>query len=369
MAADPEIPTGPVTPGAATPDSGALPDAVVVVSFGGPESPDQVLPFLEHVTAGRGVPPARLAAVAERYLARGGVSPLPAQVRRLARELGVALGDATSGPPVAHGFLHSPPFVSDVLAELAAAGHHRVVAVTTSPYGSPSSCRTYRLALAEGARRARTRASAPLSVRLVPRWWDRPAFLAAVADAVRAALRRFPAPERPDVRLVATAHSIPLADARRSPYVDELRTLADRLAHELGREPRDVDLVWQSRSGPPHVPWLEPDIGDHLRALADSGVERVLLVPLGFVTDHFEVIWDLDVEARAVADETGIHLERAVTPGTDPDPRLVQLWRDLVIETALAAPTGDEPDPTCSPACCVDDDLPRDIHHLSRAPR
>ncbi len=327
-----------------------------MVGFGGPEGHDEVLPFLRHVTAGRGVPAERLELVARRYHERGGASPLPDQVRRAAHLLQEALEGSGTSLPVTPAFLHSRPFVTDALGSLAAAGHRHLLAITTSPYGSPSSCRRYHEAVARA--RAERGPDAPL-VSFTRRWWDHPLFLEAFTDATRSALRRLEPDRRSRARLVATAHSIPVADAATCPYEAELTTLAHALARRLRVPPGAIDLVWQSRSGPPRVPWLEPDVCDHLRVLAREGVDTVVLVPLGFVSDHFEVVWDLDVEAARTADEVGIRLERAVTPGTAPDPRLVELWHELVTERLALRPPrprsiragGPEPS-TCPSGCC-----------------
>ncbi|MGI8867564.1 MAG: ferrochelatase [Mycobacteriales bacterium] len=303
-------------------------DALVVVSFGGPEGPDDVLPFLQNVTRGRGVPPERLAEVAEHYRCFGGVSPINAQNRALVdalrREQGLGL-------PVYWGNRNWAPYLTDTVREMAADGVRRALGFVTSAYASYSACRQYQEDIA--AARAAVGVDAPEILRL-RHFFNHPLFIAANADGVRRALGDLPADRRDAARLVYTAHSIPTTMAETAgpegdAYVTQLREAA-RLVTDAVAPGRDFDLVWQSRSGPPQVQWLEPDIGDHLRALAAAGVPAVVVSPVGFVSDHVEVRWDLDEEAREIAAGLGLRFARAATAGGDP--RFVTMVRELVDE-------------------------------------
>lgn len=328
-------------------------DAVVIVSFGGPEGPDDVIPFLENVTAGRGVPRSRLEEAARHYDRVGGVSPLNEQCRRLRRELAAELDRAGIGLPVYWGNRNWRPYLTDAVADMAADGRRRALALVTSAYSSYSGCRQY-LEDIEVARAAAGPA-APVIDKIRP-CYDHPGLIEAWADAVAAAAARLEEPPGPgpEARLVFTAHSIPLAMAEGCQYERQLREAAGLVAAASGRS--DWDLAWQSRSGPPSVPWLEPDVNDHLRAIAPDH-RRVVLVPIGFVTDHMEVIWDLDVEAAATAASSGIGLARATAPGTAPDPRFIAMWRELIEERTGGGPRRTlgsleiSPD-TCPPNCC-----------------
>jgi len=300
-------------------------DALLLLSFGGPEGPDDVLPFLEHVTRGRGIPRDRLLAVAEHYHHFGGVSPINAQNRALI----AAVEAAGLGIPGYWGNRNWAPYVEDAVAAMTAGGVRRALAFPTSAYASYSACRQYWEDIARGRAAAGDRAPVIDRVR---HYFNHPGFVEANADGLRAALRLVPAGSR----VVFTAHSIPVAMAQRSGptgglYERELREAAAlviaAVAPDLG-----WDLVWQSRSGPPSVPWLEPDIGDHLRALAGS-VPGVVVAPIGFVSDHLEVRWDLDTAALALAAELGLPFARAATAGTHP--AFVAMVGDLLRERSV----------------------------------
>ena len=311
-------------------------DAFLLVSFGGPEGPDDVLPFLRNVTRGRNVPEDRLIAVAEHYHHFGGVSPINAQCRELLDAIGKDFAAHGLDAPLYWGNRNWDPLLTDTLAAMAAAGVRRAVAFVTSPYASYSSCRQYR----EDIERARAHvgAGAP-EVDKLRHYHDHPGFIEPHADAVRAALARLPADRRAGTRLVFTAHSIPLSMAAASGavsnggvggwYEAQLREAAALVAGRAAPE-LPWDLVWQSRSGPPRVPWLEPDVSDHLEALHAAGTTGVVVSPIGFVSDHIEVVWDLDTEAAQTAARLGLDFARAATPGTDP--RFVAMVRELVTE-------------------------------------
>jgi protoporphyrin/coproporphyrin ferrochelatase len=312
-------------------------DALLVLSFGGPEGPDEVRPFLENVVRGRGVPPERLDAVEEHYQHFGGVSPINARNREL-----IAAVCARTDLPVYFGNRNWHPMVEDTVAEMARDGVRRALVFATSAYGGYSACRQYHEDIARARKAVGDRAPELVKLR---QFFDHPAFVAANADAVRAARHRLPPKVRDGARLVFTAHSVPTAAdaAAGTPqegghrYSRQVAEAARLVAAELGVP--DHDVVWQSRSGPPQVPWLEPDVVDHLDVLHARGVAAVVVAPVGFVSDHVEVIWDLDIEARERADELGMAFARAATAG--PDPRFADMVVELVAEhTDAAAPRG-----------------------------
>jgi len=310
------------------------PDAVLLLSFGGPEGPDDVMPFLENVTRGRGVPRERLQEVAEHYHHFGGVSPINEQNRALLAALRAELAGHGVDLPVYWGNRNWAPFVTDTVGAMASDGVRSAVAVATSAYSSYSGCRQYQDDLA--AARAAVGDAAP-EIEKVRHYFNHPGFVDPHTDAVRCALGRLPgdaAGRRASTRLVFAAHSIPVAmDEASGPagrlystqVAESARLVAGAAAPDLG-----WDLVWQSRSGPPSVPWLEPDVNDHLEVLAAQGVTDVVVSPVGFVSDHLEVLWDLDHEAAGTAERLGLGFARAATPGTDP--RFVAMLRQLVQE-------------------------------------
>jgi ferrochelatase len=335
-------------------------DALLLVSFGGPEKPADVLPFLRNVTRGRGIPDERLAAVAEHYHHFGGRSPINDQCRALREALRAEF--AAHGPdlPVYWGNRNWAPLLADTLATMAADGVRHALALLTSAYNSYSGCRQYREDLA--AARARVGPNAP-TIDRIRAYYNDPGFvrpqIAAVADAVHA----LPEPLRADAALVFTTHSIPLtmaasAGPRGDAYVTQhrevARLVAEGVAAATGRA-HAWQLVYQSRSGSPTVPWLEPDVGDHLRGLAATGTRAVVVAPIGFVSDHLEVAYDLDVEARALAAELGLAFVRAATVGTAPE--FVAGIRALVVERITGRPRpvlgvlGADHD-VCAAHCC-----------------
>jgi ferrochelatase len=307
-------------------------DALLLLSFGGPEGPDDVRPFLENVTRGRGVPAARLDEVAQHYLHFGGVSPINQLNRDVIAAVRAELERAGIDLPVYFGNRNWHPLVGDTLRTMAADGVRRALVFPTSAYGGYSACRQYDEDIA-GAR-AEVGPNAPDLVKL-RQFFDHPLFIDAVVDAVRSAVEASPA----GARLVFTAHSVPLAadaaagvDGRL--YSRQIAEAARLVAERLGVA--EYDVVWQSRSGPPSVPWLEPDIVDHVESLHADGVPAVVVSPIGFVSDHLEVVWDLDNEARERAEKLGMGFARAATPGTDP--RFAQLVVELVREHVAGAP-------------------------------
>jgi ferrochelatase len=303
-------------------------DAVLLLSFGGPEGPEQVRPFLENVTRGRNVPSERLDAVAEHYLYFGGVSPINGINRALADELRREFAGAGFDLPVFFGNRNWEPYVEDTVATMAGNGVRRAAVFATSAWGGYSGCTQYAEDIARARRTVGERAPDLIKLR---QYFDHPLFVAMFADAITAAADTLPAGLRDTARLVFTAHSIPVAaDERYCPrlYSGQVSYAARLVATAAGYS--DFDQVWQSRSGPPQIRWLEPDVGRHLTLLADAGTRAVIVCPIGFVADHIEVVWDLDHELRSQARAAGIALARAATPNADP--RFARLVRGLVDE-------------------------------------
>jgi ferrochelatase len=327
-------------------------DALVVVAFGGPEGMDDVMPFLENAVRGRNVPPERLHEVAKHYEHFGGVSPLAGQCRALVAALREELDREGPRLPVYWGNRNWHPLLADTLRQMADDGVRRALAFLSSAYGSPPGCRQYLDDLERA--RAEVGERAPRIDKLRA-FYNHPGFVEPLVAATAAALERVPEPRRAAARLVFTAHSIPRALAATCAYEAELRETASLVAFPLGRT--SWSLVYQSRSGPPSQPWLEPDIVDHLRALAQDGARDVVVAPIGFLSDHMEVVYDLDLEAKARAMELGLNMVRAATVGTDR--RFVRMIRELVVERTSDAPLrlhlgtrGAAPD-ECPAGCCV----------------
>lgn len=342
-------------------------DALLLLSFGGPEGPDDVIPFLQNVTRGRGVPPERLAEAGAHYRLFGGVSPINGQNRELIAAIEKDFADAGVGLPVYWGNRNWQPYLGDTLRRMADDGVRRAAVLVTSAYASYSGCGQYHENLL--AARAETGAEAPVLEKL-RHYYNHPGFVGPLVDHTVAAFDDLPAEVRADARLVMTTHSIPVATAETAgpeggAYVaqhrETARLVAEGVARALGRE-HAWDLVYQSRSGPPQVPWLEPDVNDHLARLKADGVPAAVLVPIGFVSDHMEVVYDLDVQAAETAAALGLPVARAATTGADP--RFAAAVRDLVLERA-AALRGASPDrralgalgpshDVCPLGCCPD---------------
>ena len=335
-------------------------DALLLLSFGGPEGPDQVMPFLENVTRGRGIPRERLESVAEHYLHFGGVSPINGINRALIAEIEAELARRGRRIPVYFGNRNWEPYVEDTVTQMRDNGIERAAVFTTSAWGGYSGCTQYQEDIARG--RAAAGAGAPELVKL-RQYFDHPLLVEMFADAIRDAAATLPAELRDDARLVFTAHSIPLRAADRCGpdlYERQVGYTCRLVAAAAGY--LDYDHVWQSRSGPPQVPWLEPDVGDHLEALQRAGTRAVIVCPVGFVADHIEVVWDLDNELAEQAAQAGIAFARASTPNAQT--RFAQLAIDLLDEMRTDAPaarvTGPQPVPgygcsvngaVCTPDC------------------
>jgi protoporphyrin/coproporphyrin ferrochelatase len=347
-------------------------DAVLLVSFGGPTGPDDVLPFLRNVTRGRDVPEDRLAQVAEHYLLFGGVSPINAQNAALQEAVRKALADDGLDLPVYWGNRNWDPFLVDAVAAMAADGVRRAAAFVTAAYSSYSGCRQYREDLYDAVAKV---PGAPVIDKLRP-YFDHPGFVEPFVDATVEALTELPYDTQRGAHLVFTTHSIPVVLADSSgdlpvpggAYVAQHRAtaqlVAERVAAQTGLT-HEWDLVYQSRSGPSTQPWLEPDVSEHLELLSARGVPGAVVVPIGFVSDHLEVVYDLDTLARQTADEVGLAMVRAATPGTDP--RFVDMVVDLVRERVDGRPAarraalstlGVWPD-VCVAGCCPNPRGPR----------
>jgi len=311
-------------------------DALLLVSFGGPERPEDVVPFLENVTAGRGIPPERLAEVGEHYSLFGGRSPINDLNRDLLAGIEADLADAGVDVPVYWGNRNWDPFLTEAVRRMKEDGVTRAACFVTSAYSSYSSCRQYRENLFDAVSAV---PGAPTLDKL-RHYFHHPGFVEPVVDGVLAALAALPADVREAAHVVFVTHSIPLGMAETSgpgggAYVAQHRDVAAEVSVRVTEETgvtHETALVYCSRSGPPQVPWLEPDVNDHLEALADRGVPAVVLVPIGFVLDHMEVVYDLDTEAMATAERLGIVARRSATAGTDA--RFVAMVRDLLLERA-----------------------------------
>lgn len=329
-------------------------DAILLVSFGGPERREDVIPFLENVLRGRNAPPQRMQEVAEHYYHFGGVSPLNAQCRELITALEHEMSRRSWRLPVYWGNRNWHPFLSDTIKRMKEDGVRRAVAIITSAFSSYSSCRQY-LENIEMAR-SQVGSGAP-EIRRIRPFFNHPGFVEAWVDRVREAWQKVPIHCRASCQVVFTAHSIPVSMAAGCQYQQQLLDVATVVATAVGLP--SWSLAYQSRSGPPQQPWLEPDVSDYLsRRQAGGGLTHAVIVPLGFLTDHMEVIYDLDVELRDHCEQLGITMIRAVTVGTHP--RFVAALVDLVEERLGLRQ--DRPTVGCSPvkpADCPADCCPR----------
>lgn len=301
-------------------------DALLVVSFGGPESNDEVIPFLENVLCGKNVPRQRMLAVAEHYYHFGGKSPINAQNRQLIAALQVELDRHGPKLPIYWGNRNWNPLLADTLKQMQRDGVRRALAFVTSAFSSYSGCRQYRenIALAQ----AQVGAAAP-AVDKLRVFYNHPGFIAAMVDRVRVALEEIPEPARGSSLVLYTAHSIPLSMAQSCNYVKQLEEACRLVSEAIGRT--GDRLVFQSRSGPPKQPWLEPDVLDYLREVKQRGLAAsVVLAPIGFISDHMEVLYDLDTEAKQLCADLQLPMARAGTAGTHPE--FVRMIRELIVE-------------------------------------
>ena len=324
-------------------------DALLVLSFGGPEAEPDVIPFLENVLRGKNVPRERMLEVAEHYYHFGGRSPINDQNRELIAALRQEL--AAHGPqlPVYWGNRNWHPLLADTVREMQRDGVRRALVFATSAFGSYSGCRQYRQDLANVATEVE---NAP-ALEKIRHFYNHPLFVEVMAERVREAVARIPEDRRVGIRQFYTEHSVPVSMAESGPYVRQLQE-ACRLVSEAAGVP-NWELVYQSRSGPPTQPWLEPDIGDALRAARAAGASDAVVTPLGFISDHMEVLYDLDTEAAELSREIGLNLVRAGTAGTHP--KFVRMIRELILERTAGAerlargvlgPSAD----VCAATCC-----------------
>lgn len=346
-------------------------DGILLAGFGGPEGQDDVIPFLRNVTRGRGIPDERLEEVAHHYRHFGGVSPINQHNRELKAALEAEIAKRGLGLPVYWGNRNWEPYLEEAVTEAAEAGDTTLIAIATSAYSSFSSCRQYREDYARVLES--TGLGETVTIDKVRQFFDHPGFVATfvrgVTDAVSAYVAEGIAPEK--IRVLFSTHSIPTADAERSgprdvdfgeggAYAAQHKAVAAFVMAEVAAAVADVEweLVYQSRSGPPTQPWLEPDVNDVIAELPGRGAEAVVIVPLGFVSDHMEVLWDLDTEAMEAAEEAGIKAVRTPTPGIDP--AYVSGLIDLVEERLKGTPKAERPSLTdlgpwydvCRPGCC-----------------
>ncbi|MEM7029674.1 MAG: ferrochelatase [Chloroflexota bacterium] len=327
-------------------------DAILLVSFGGPEGMNDVMPFLENVVRGRNVPRERLESVAEHYYAVNGVSPINGQNRALIAALQQELDKLEPKLPIYWGNRNWAPYLTDAVQQMADDGVQKALAIFTTAYSSYSSCRQYRENIAKAQKTVGAKAPDIDKVRV---FYNHPDFIAVNTQLVQDALRQIPPERRAAAHIAFTAHSIPSGMAANCRYEDQLQEVSRLVAASLGHQ--NWQLVYQSRSGPPMVPWLEPDICDHLETLKKEGVQDVVVAPIGFLSDHMEVIHDLDTEAYELAQKLNLTMIRAKTAGIDPT--FVKMLHQLIVERV----TGDTDKPAigkygpnhdvCPVDCCL----------------
>ncbi|MDF2573547.1 MAG: ferrochelatase [Agromyces sp.] len=381
-AASAPLAPGAIVPGA-TPAAQAGPehvteptayDAILLAGFGGPEGQDDVIPFLRNVTRGRGIPDERLEEVAHHYRHFGGVSPINEQNRRLTAALEAELASRGVDLPVIWGNRNWDPYLNDAVAEAKARGYRRLIAIATSAYSSYSSCRQYREDFADAlADTGLGEGPDAIQIDKVRQFFDHPGFVTPFVEGVRDGIAQLEASggfdRATEIEVLFATHSIPTTDAAKSgpaergfgeggAYAAQHRAVAEVVMREAGIPDVPWQLVYQSRSGPPTQPWLEPDVNDAIAGLPAAGRKAVVIVPLGFVSDHMEVMWDLDEEAMESAEEHGLAAVRVPTPGTHP--AYVAGLVDLVLERVNGTPVAERPHVTelgpwydvCRPGCC-----------------
>ena len=315
----------------------ALPfDAVLLIAFGGPLGPDDTRPFLQNVLRARRLPPERIEAVAHHYERFGGVSPITAITRAQAAGLEARLRSRGLPLPVHVGMRNWTPHLAETLAEMSRSGQRRAVAIVAAAHRSYSSCEQYRQNVWQAQEELKASGIRPPVLVYAGDWHRSPGFIAAAAERLDEARRRLPAPLARVARVIFTAHSIPTAMSAAETYVRQIRESADAVAAALALI--DWTIAYQSRSGRPEDPWLEPDVNDALRAAQGAGAGAVLLSPLGFVADHIEVLYDLDVEAKATAKEIGLPM--VLASAVNDHPRFLDALADAVAETVARYPRG-----------------------------
>ena len=306
-------------------------DAILIMSFGGPEGPDEVVPFMENVTRGRNIPRERLEEVSEHYKLFGGISPINSQNRALIAALEEELAENGPQLPIYFGNRNWHPMITDTVRQMRDDGIKRALAFFTSGFSCYSGCRQYRENIIQAIEEVGEGAPEFDKVRV---FYNHPGFIIPMVENVRKALEQFSEEERENVHITFTAHSIPMGMARNSAYEQQLQESCRIMAEQLGTE--DYALVYQSRSGPPHMPWLEPDILDYMEEINEKGIKNTVIVPIGFISDHMEVMFDLDTEAVDKAKELDMKMVRADTVGTVKP--FVRMIRDLIVERMTANP-------------------------------
>lgn len=334
-------------------------DAILLLSFGGPEGREDVIPFLENVLRGRNVPRERLLQVAEHYYHFDGVSPINRQCRELIRDLLTELEKRNISLPIYWGNRNWHPLLPETLRQMHREGVRKILTLVTSAFSSYSGCRQY---LEDLQKAARETGLTDLRFDKIRVFYNHPRFIEALIDRTRQAWNQIPEQQRNNAHLVFTAHSIPNSMADNCDYVHQLSESARLIREHLAIPPERTSLVYQSRSGRPEDPWLEPDILDHLRQLKSSGVESVVLLPLGFLSDHMEVLYDLDYEAAHLADDLQLRFIRAQTPAGHP--QFNTCLGDLIEEylgRRLPEAIGVDPPriPLCREGCCPGPRIPQ----------
>ena len=327
-------------------------DALLVVSFGGPEGMDDVIPFLDNVLKGRNVPEERKLEVAHHYRNFGGVSPINEQNRLLIKCLSEELAKHSIRIPIYWGNRNWHPFLADAIRKMRDDGIKNGLAFITSAFSSYSGCRQYRENICE-ARELIGKDSPTIDKLRV--YYNHPGFIHANCDRIREAMSKVPVTLRDDFHLAFTAHSLPQGMAARCKYVQQLEEVCSLITGELNW--KNWKLVYQSRSGPPSQHWLEPDICDHIQQCKKEGIKSILIVPIGFVSDHMEILFDLDTEARDLCKELDIHMELAKTVGSHPF--FIAMIRELIqerlhedCEKRFLGNGGPQPD-RCAQNCCL----------------
>jgi len=301
-------------------------DALIVISFGGPEGQDDVMPFLENVLRGKNVPRERMLEVSEHYKHFGGVSPINEQNRELIAAIKKELADHDIDLPVYWGNRNWHPMIPDALEEMKKDGVQCALAFFTSAYSCYSGCRQYRENIMVAQDQIGPGSPEVHKLRM---FFNHPLYTAATVDRVNDALLQIPENRRTKTRFIFTAHSIPMSMADNCKYAMQLNEACRLVMEKIGDN--HWDLVYQSRSGPPTQPWLEPDICDHLETIKETtDVEDVIIMPIGFVSDHMEVLFDLDTEAKEKCEEIGLNMQRAKTVGVHP--QFIAMIRELILE-------------------------------------
>ncbi|APT92511.1 ferrochelatase [Corynebacterium phocae] len=320
-------------------------DALLVLSFGGPEGNEEVVPFLENVTRGRGIPKERLKVVGKHYFHFDGVSPINRLNRELIANIEQELAERGIDLPVYFGNRNWKPFGTDAVDKMAADGKRNILVFATSAWAGYSACRQYHEDIQHLVDYVQEQGLGDIQFTKIRQFFDHPKFIAEMAEAVTESFAEIPEELRDSSRLVFTAHSVPTAhddvsgpEGEKNLYSRQVEEASRLVAREAGVE--EFDLVWNSRSGNPATPWLEPDVADHAAQLAEEGIKALVVSPIGFISDHMEVIWDLDTELAAEMKDLGMHLERTRTAG--PSKRFQSMVVDLVeeLQQGVAAPVG-----------------------------